>query len=224
MAAQGNGGPIVDGAFVPRDPFDPDAPSVSAGVPMIIGTCLEDSGLSMTDWDLDKSGLVAWTESQVPGRSADVLAEYAKIYPDKRPFLIKAMIATDRVLRRNAVTQAERKSAQNAGMVYMYRWDWPTPAQGGKFGAVHGTDLSLSFSNPDTDVGMNTPDAQRMALRIGSAAIAFAKTGNPDNAAIPHWPAYDAAARATMIFDNQTRVENDPHHDLRLMWDSLPAA
>ena len=77
----------------------------------------------------------------------------------------------------------------------------------------------MSFSNPDTDVGMNTPDAKRMAVRMGSAYIAFAKTGNPDNAACPHWPAYDSNTRATMIFDNQTRVENDPHQDLRLMWD-----
>ena len=38
-AAQGGSGPIVDGLVVPRDPFDPDAPSASANVPMIIGTC-----------------------------------------------------------------------------------------------------------------------------------------------------------------------------------------
>ncbi len=31
-------GPVVDGHALPRDPFDPDAPEVSADVPMIIGT------------------------------------------------------------------------------------------------------------------------------------------------------------------------------------------
>ena len=221
--AQGNVGPVVDGVVVPRDPFAPDAPAVSAAVPMMIGSCLEDSGLNMTDWDIDEKGLAAWTETQAPGKGAAVLADYRRLYPAKKPFFIKAMIATDKGLRRNTVLQAERKAAQGAAPAYMYRWDWQTPAQGGKFGAIHGTDLSMSFSNPDTDVGTNTPSARAMARRIGDATIAFAKTGNPDCAAIPHWPAYDAATRAQMIFDDRTRVENDPNRELRLLWNQLLA-
>ena len=223
MAAQGNVGPVVDGVVVPRDPFAPDAPAVSAGVPLMIGSCLEDSGLNMTDWDIDEKGLAAWTQTQAQGKGAMVLAEYRRLYPAKRPFFIKAMIATDKGLRRNVVTQAERKSAQGAAPAFVYRWDWQTPAQGGKFGAIHGTDLSMSFSNPDTDVGTNTASAQAMARRIGDATIAFAKTGSPDCAAIPHWPAYDATTRAMMIFDDRTQVENDPNRDLRLMWNGLLA-
>jgi para-nitrobenzyl esterase len=223
MAAQGGGGPVVDGVIVPRDPFAPDAPATSAGVPLMIGSCLEDSGLNMTDWNIDEKGLAAWTETQVPGKGTMVLAEYRKFYPAKKPFFIKAMIATDKGLRRNTVIQAERKAAQGTAPAFMYRWDWQTPAQGGKFGAIHGTDLSMSFSNPDTDVGTGTPSARAMARRIGDATIAFAKTGKPDCAAIPHWPAYDAATRATMIFDDRTRVENDPNRALRAMWNGLLA-
>ena len=143
VAAQAAAGPVVDGVVIPRDPFDPDAPAISADVPMIIGTCLEDQGLGMTEWDLGEDGLQSWAETQAPGKSATILLEYRKLYPAKRPFLIKAMIATDKVWRRNAVLQAERKTAQGRAPAYMYRWDWPTPADGGKFGAVHGTDLSI---------------------------------------------------------------------------------
>ena len=41
LAAMGSGarfGPVVDGHSLPRDPFEPDAPDISADVPMIIGT------------------------------------------------------------------------------------------------------------------------------------------------------------------------------------------
>jgi para-nitrobenzyl esterase len=221
IAAQGQVGPVVDGVVVPRDPFDPDAPAISANVPMIIGTCLEDQGLSMTDWDIDASGLKTWTESQAPGKADMVLAEYRKLYPNKRPFLIKAMIATDKAWRRNAVLQAERKVAQGAAPAFMYRWDWPTPAQGGKFGAIHGTDLSMSFANPQTDVGTNTPEARLMAKRLGAAYIAFAKTGDPNTAAIPHWPPYNPTQRPVMVFNVDTRLENDPNAPLRKMWDTL---
>jgi len=36
----GGWGPILDGKVIPAHPFDPAAPAVSAGVPMLIGTCL----------------------------------------------------------------------------------------------------------------------------------------------------------------------------------------
>ena len=39
-----------------------------------------------------------------------------------------------------------------------------------------------------------------------------------DNGQIPHWPVYDAATRATMIFDANTRVENDPRSAIRQYW------
>jgi len=221
IAAQGQVGPVVDGTVVPRDPFDPDAPAVSADVPMIIGTCLEDQGLNMTDWDIDEAGLKIWIESQVPGQADKVLGAYRRLYPAKRAFLIKAMIATDKAWRRNAVLQAERKTAQGRAPAYMYRWDWPCPAAGGKFGAIHGTDLSMSFANADTDVGTGSPQARLMAKRLGSAYLAFAKTGNPDNANTPHWPAYNVVDRSVMVFDDKTRLEKNPHAELRLMWDQL---
>ena len=118
IAAQTNAGPVMDGVVVPRDPFDPDAPAISADVPMLVGTCLEDAGLNMTDWDADEAALQIWVEAQVPGKSAEVIAAYRKLYPGKRPYLIKAMIATDRSGRRNSVTQAERKVAQGTAPVY----------------------------------------------------------------------------------------------------------
>ncbi len=54
--------------------------------------------------------------------------------------------------------------------------------------------------------------------------VAFARTGNPNNPAIPNWPAYDTKTRATLIFDANTRVENDPRHDFRVLWDELETA
>ncbi len=60
--------------------------------------------------------------------------------------------------------------------------------------------------------------------RSHRAWVSFAKTGNPNNAKTPNWPAYDAAKRATMIFDNETRVENDPRAEIRKFWQDMPTA
>jgi carboxylesterase type B len=47
--------------------------------------------------------------------------------------------------------------------------------------------------------------------------------GNPDLAmGRVQWPD-DATKRATMIFDNDVRVENDPRSEIRKFWAEMPA-
>jgi para-nitrobenzyl esterase len=158
-------------------------------------------------------------------RKADrILTTYRRAYPQVRPFLIKARIATDSGGRRNATTMAERKAAEGGAPVYLYRWDFPSPAYGGKFGAIHGMDVSLALHNPVPPLAGNTPETKTMAEKLSSVWLAFAKTGDPNNKAIPHWPRYNADQRPTMIFDLNTRVENDPAHDIRVLWDEVRAA
>jgi para-nitrobenzyl esterase len=225
IAAGGIAGPSVDGKIIPRDPFDPTAPDVSADIPMIIGTALDDAGLRMTDWDLDEAGLKKWVGEQVGATHVDhVLEVYRKAFPNTKPFLIKTKIATDRGGRRNATTMAERKAALGHAAAYLYRWDWPSPAYGGKFGAIHGTDVSLCFHNTLPPILGDTAESHIMADRMGSVWVQFAKTGNPNCKQIPHWPAYEAEKRPTMLFDLKTRVENDPAKEVRLLWDELRPA
>jgi para-nitrobenzyl esterase len=223
IAAQGAAGPVVDGKIIPRDPFHPAAPEVSADIPMIIGTELEDAGLRMTDWDLDEPGLKKWAQETLGAKADRVLTVYRKNYPSIRAYQVKARIATDRAGRRNATTQAERKAALGHAPAYLYRWDWPSPAFGGKFGAVHGIDVSLAFHNALPPITMDTPESRVMAERLGTTWVSFARTGNPNNNKVPNWPAYNATERPTMIFDNTTRVESDPQHEIRMLWNELEA-
>jgi len=50
---------------------------------------------------------------------------------------------------------------------------------------------------------------------------AFAHTGRPDNASIPHWPAYDPTTRATLMLDAECRIENDPRGETRRLWQTI---
>ncbi len=216
--------PSVDGKIIPRDPFDPTAPEVSAGVPMLVSTTLEDAALRMNDWDITEDGLRSWVQKTYGDKADRILTTYRRAYPQVRPFPIKARIATDSGGRRNATTMAERKAAEGGAPVYLYRWDFPSPAYGGKFGAIHGMDVSLALHNPVPPLAGNTPETKTMAEKLSSVWLAFAKTGDPNNKAIPHWPRYNADQRPTMIFDLNTRVENDPAHDIRVLWDEARAA
>jgi para-nitrobenzyl esterase len=178
-------------------------------------------------WLVDKltqAGLKAQMAARLGPLGDQAVALYRARYPNKSPFLIQAQIATDAGFRKSAILQAERKAAQSPGKVWMYQWDWETPAYDGKFGAIHGIDVSASFHNyRDGMVGCGVASGRLMCDRLASTLIAFARTGNPNNDQIPVWPAYDARTRATMIFDNEMRVENDPRSEILGFWNSLPA-
>ena len=53
---------------------------------------------------------------------------------------------------------------------------------------------------------------------------AFARTGDPANAAIPAWPAYTDGRRATMILDDTCRVVDDPDGEVRPLWVEIATA
>jgi para-nitrobenzyl esterase len=43
----------------------------------------------------------------------------------------------------------------------------------------------------------------------------------PGHTAIPPWPAYDAAQRATLMLDKVCRIENDPRGQERRLWQEI---
>ena len=219
MAEGASFSPVIGGATLPHHPFDPAAPSESSAVPVIISTTLEDAALRLTNFDLDEAGL----RGVIARLNADKADEITRLYLDanleKPPFLVQAQALTDAAARKNAILQGERRAALGAAPTWMYIWAWATPAFDGKFGAVHGHDVDASFHIVRSNmVGSGRAKGRVMADRLAGAWVAFAKTGNPDNPAIPHWPPYDATTRATMIFDTNTRVENDPRRAFRELW------
>ena len=74
----------------------------------------------------------------------------------------------------------------------------------------------------DTGDGRCNPprgwELQALADRISKTWATFARSGNPANDLIPAWPAYDTRTRATMVFNDECRVENDPNAEVRPLW------
>jgi para-nitrobenzyl esterase len=216
--------PVVDGTYLPHHPFDPAAPPESKDVPVIISNTLEDAALSLTNWDLTDRALTTLLNERFKGKGSEILDLYRPTVADKTPYLIQAQILTDSDRRLRAITQAERKAAQGGAGVWMYLWQWATPGFDAKFGAVHGHDVDASFNLYRNGIcGTGRKEGRLMCTRLASTWITFAKTGNPDNEHIPHWPTYDGTTRATMIFDTDTKVVNDPRPAIRKYWSQNPA-
>jgi para-nitrobenzyl esterase len=227
-------GPVVDGRSLPRNPFDPDAPPLTASVPMLIGTNatestlllgLGDSGLFSLDDAAMRTRLKAYLHLDDDSKLDSMIASYKKDRPNATPSDIYFAVTTDRMMRMNAITQTERKAAQGTP-AYMYLFGWQTPVLGGKLKSPHAIELSFVFDNVNTQTGMTGTgaDLQALADRVSAAWAAFARTGNPSHPGIPKWPAYDTISRATMIFNDECQVVNDPSRDERIAMSALPWA
>jgi para-nitrobenzyl esterase len=85
------------------------------------------------------------------------------------------------------------------------------------FKSPHTLEIPLVFENVENSRPLLGPGPapQLVANQMSAAWAAFAKTGNPNNAAIPVWPTYDAKTRATMLFNVTSKVANDPDADVR---------
>jgi para-nitrobenzyl esterase len=218
-------GPVADGADLPQQPFDPAAPAIADGIPLMIGGTREESGFFLADddevWDkrLTEASLqkrVAAVAGEDAGR---VLDAYRTLYPkaDREGLLIAALTGSNFWVR--TVLLAERKAARRGAPVYMYSLDWQSPACGGRLKAHHAMDLPFVFDTTDVpDTTKGAPGARELATVMSATWVAFARNGSPENPAIPSWPAYTLEERATMLFDANCRVVADPDRDARLLW------
>jgi len=223
VASNGNFRPVVDGEVLPHHPFDPIAPPESADVPVIISTTLHDAALRLTNFDLDEAGLAALFRQRFGAQGERILAAYRAENPRQSPYLVQAEAFTD-ATRGNSMLQGLRKARLGRAPTWLYTWDWATPAFDGKFGAVHGHDVEASFHLSRNAIGgAGTHDGRLMSDRLSATWVAFAATGDPNNPTLPHWPAYEAGRRATMVFDVEMRVVDDYRGAfVRMLADAAP--
>ncbi len=213
--------PCVDGIALPRKPFVPDAPQISARVPLLIGSNKDEMTIFRprnpnADPSTDED-FTAYVRKQLPGKADALIPALRKAFPDYSPSHLMTAVETMKGYWIATVLQAERKAAQGASPVYVYLLVWETPVDGGRLRAHHALDVPLVFDNVENTRNMVGPgsEPQRMADLMSSAWIAFARTGNPNTKTLPQWPAYDVKNRATMIFNLDSRVQNDPYSDVR---------
>ena len=117
----------------------------------------------------------------------------------------------------DSIKLAERKAAAGGAPVYMYLLAWETPRGRGRLRSPHALEIPLMFDNVETArnfVGAGD-EPQILADQMSEAWLAFARSGEPATAALPDWPAYDNGRRATMVFNLESRLAEDPYPAMR---------
>jgi len=207
-------GPTMDGRILPRHPFEPGAPEMSADVPLLTASNLHEfvNGLDRPEAQTMQMDELHQLVSQEFGeRSKEIVDAYRSDYPQATPFDLYATIAAASV-RRAACEQAARKAALNRAPSYAYLYAWRTPILDGRPGPFHGCEIAFTFDNAalcDHYSG-GSNEAIALSKQVSTAWVSFARTGNPNHDDLPHWPKYTSKQRATMQFDKRCEVRNDP--------------
>lgn len=235
-------GSVVDGDIFPKGPIQAIADGSAADVPLLTGTTKDETRLwilyvpLLADISFDAIvALIPYGERSIPeGKTAqDVIDLYESNRPGAEPGVITHAAGSDIFFRLPAIRLAEAQLAHQPRNTFVYRFHWPAPAPvlpDEDLGSPHATELGFMFGSgnePWLDIYGPDPLPRELTEQMMDAWLAFAKTGNPNHSRMPNWPAYDASARATMIFDTNeemlmSEVVNDPDGIERALWDGVP--
>lgn len=219
--------PVVDGTVLPRHPFDPDAPATALNIPVIVGTNRDEFALySAPDprrRRLEEHELEERMRPVLKEKYDAIVAPYRK-RPDNTPWDIYIALSSERT-HRASIALAERKAAQAAAggaPVYMYLFAFQSNFKGGLMKSAHSMEIPFVFDHPDVSPFTgDSPDRAGIAATMSQAWLAFARTGDPNYDGLPHWPAYDATRRSTMVFNTQTAVVDDPRREELANWEGI---
>lgn len=212
--------PCLDGKVINMRSFFDAAPEISKNVPMLIGSVTEE-GNRMSSRPTAEEWHAGLAKAYGDEKATAIVATLKKAYPQKKIQTLSYMCSgsfglNGLAMRNNVVKMARLKHELKAAPVYTYYFTWQTPILDGLPGAWHTADLQFCFDNTkrcEQGTG-NTPQAQALARKMAASWAAFAATGNP-NLPDLHWAPSDPETNRTMIWDNESRMADDPDGEAR---------
>ncbi|MGR4865635.1 carboxylesterase/lipase family protein [Caulobacter sp. LARHSG274] len=186
------GGPILDGAILPREPLTAYAAGQWSRMPVMVGATGADGFF-------------------FGGRRDDIFAPFGPRRAEAETLydptgqgdirLYGWQVAGDRMFIEPSREIARTLSAQG-GPVYQYRFTYVAESQRPSWWAApHATEIPFVFDTVDARYGAALTPADAAAAKAAHAYwIAFAKTGAPAAPGLPAWPKYTTASDQILDF------------------------
>lgn len=201
------GGRPYQNAYYLGEPVANGFRKETAHIPMMVGTVFgEFTSFTPTDYDKKSMSVQDGREkvAEVLGKeaAAALLPLFEAAYPERNPV---DLLTLDMMFRAPAMEYIKCRSALN-DCTYSYFFNQDMPLEGGRT-PWHCADIPFVFHNtelvPNTQIEGVT---EKLESQIFECVMAFAKTGNPNHAGIPAWPASTPEEENVLIFDSNTRL------------------
>ena len=110
-----------------------------------------------------------------------------------------------------AGTALEIARVENKHKTYIYYFDRHPPGHDSdRYGAYHSAELVYVFDNLNSVKRPWTETDRRLAKTMSSYWVNFARTGDPNGAGLPHWPAFGMTPDRGIELGAQVKAGNAP--------------
>jgi para-nitrobenzyl esterase len=242
---------IVDGYLFPQSPKEIFLAGQQAKVPLLVGWNSQESGyqgiLGQAAPTLENY------RAAVQKNFGDRAAEVLRLYPaatDAEVEQVATDLAGDRFLGYSTWKWADAHANTSGRPVYRYYYARPRPVMTPEMGnatanlaggvtkgdpnakpappakgAVHSAEIEYALGNLATNkVFAWTPDDYQVSKTMQAYFANFIKTGNPNGAGLPTWPALKPGAGGQLLhLDVQTKVVPDQTRDRYLLLERMAA-
>lgn len=212
----------VDGYFFPKGPGEIYAAGEQAKVPLMLGWNSQEGYWAqyLRGKEPTAENFSQLVREQFKDNADAVLKAYAATTPDE----VKAAatdLAGNLFIGYSTWKWGELHAKTGSGQpVYRYFYTHPRPAPTGKSapenpGAVHSAEIEYAMGNLAGNKAFQwTADDYRVSATLQAYFANFIKTGNPNGASLPEWPAMtSSAARPVMRIDLESKAAPEAHRD-----------
>ncbi|ANU09068.1 carboxylesterase type B [Planococcus antarcticus DSM 14505] len=218
--------PVIEGDLLPMHPEQAVAEGIAKEIPVLIGTNKDEYRLfSFFDprWKQSDAEEISSIFEHAFGLNWQGISQHL-INGEELNQRIYDNLMTMSLFTFPALKLAELQVKIGAP-VWMYRFDWETPAYGGELKACHGLELpfvwnTLSRAGTEKLTGI-LKERKKLAEEMHHSWICFAQSGNPNTPKLPEWSAYNLQHRPVMIFNRESVLVHDPNSEERKNWGSL---
>ncbi len=228
--------PIVDGYFLPRSPAEIFAAGQQAHVPLLVGWNSQEMAYQMI---LGPNAPTRENyHAAVQKLYGEQAADIQRLYPaatDADAEQAATDLAGDRFIAYSTWKLADAQLQTGGQPVYRYLYARPRPAMTPEMGnatanlaggvtrgtgnatpappakgAVHSAEIEYALGNlPGNKVFAWTPDDYQVSKTMQGYFANFIKTGNPNGAGLPTWPAASQQNGQVLRLDVATKAEPD---------------
>jgi para-nitrobenzyl esterase len=228
--------PVVDGYFLPKQPTEIFAAGQQAHVPLLVGWNSQEMAYQMILGPAAPT--VANYTAAVQKLYGDRATEAMRQYPaatDAEVEQAATNLAGDRFIAYSTWKLADAQIQTGGKPVYRYLYARPRPAMTPEMGnatanlaggvtkgtgaatpappakgAVHSAEIEYALGNlPTNKVFAWTPDDYKVSETMQGYFTNFIKTGNPNGAGLPTWPAASQQGGQYLRLDVTTKAEPD---------------
>lgn len=204
--------PVIEPLTLPVEPAQAVREGAASGIPLLIGTNLHEGNLFFREGQAGESfdrSLKSLELLMGIEDLSELTSDYSKTWEGQ------AEVLTDLFFWASSIAFAEKQL--DHAPVWMYRFDWTVNGHPLLEKAIHGAEILYVFNNLPLlkQYGLTvTPEMAGVAEAMQRAWTAFAHHGNPSAPGLA-WPQYTPEQRATLLFDQVSRVVDDPDGEKR---------